>query len=108
MKSTRQTASTSTAQEQVSTPAVQRPARSKSPKKATATITADPALTTDPRSAAEPTPANDSEVRNHMIARAAYFRAERRGFIEGSELQDWLEAESEIDSMIATSTAAVF
>ena len=31
------------------------------------------------------------------IAEAAYWRAERRGFIAGRELDDWLEAEREID-----------
>ena len=32
-----------------------------------------------------------------MIAEAAYFRAERRGFQGGCPIQDWLEAECEID-----------
>ncbi len=31
-----------------------------------------------------------------MIAEAAYFRAEKRGFAPGSELEDWLAAEEEI------------
>ena len=30
------------------------------------------------------------------IATAAYFKAERRGFVPGRELADWLEAEDEI------------
>jgi len=30
------------------------------------------------------------------IARAAYFRAERRGFARGHEIEDWLEAENEL------------
>jgi hypothetical protein len=30
------------------------------------------------------------------IAEAAYFRAERRGFVPGHELDDWLAAETEI------------
>ncbi len=38
--------------------------------------------------------------RHEMIAMAAYYRAERRGFNSGNELQDWLEAESEIDGLI--------
>jgi DUF2934 family protein len=38
------------------------------------------------------------EDRHHMIAEAAYFRAERRGFQGGCPIQDWLEAEREIDS----------
>lgn len=40
------------------------------------------------------------EERYRMIAEAAYFRAERRGFAAGYELQDWLEAEAEIDKQL--------
>lgn len=39
----------------------------------------------------------DAEQRRAMIAQAAYFRAEKRGFAPGAELQDWLAAEAEID-----------
>ena len=42
-------------------------------------------------------PGLDPQARREMIARAAYFRAERRGFAEGGELGDWLEAESEVE-----------
>ena len=35
-----------------------------------------------------------------MVAEAAYFRAERRGFAPGNEMEDWLQAETEIDSLI--------
>jgi hypothetical protein len=38
--------------------------------------------------------------REMMIARAAYFRAEKRGFAPGNELQDWVEAESEVLQLI--------
>jgi len=31
-----------------------------------------------------------------MVALAAYFRAEQRGFVNGDPLQDWLEAEAEV------------
>jgi hypothetical protein len=34
--------------------------------------------------------------RHRAIAEAAYFRAERRGFAAGHELDDWLAAETEI------------
>lgn len=37
-----------------------------------------------------------SDERWTVIALAAYFRAEKRGFAPGGELQDWLEAEREI------------
>jgi hypothetical protein len=35
----------------------------------------------------------EASVRYAMIADAAYFRAEQRGFIPGHELEDWLAAE---------------
>lgn len=40
------------------------------------------------------------EQRYRMICDAAYFRAERRGFVGGNALQDWLDAESEIDELL--------
>ena len=42
----------------------------------------------------------NGEDRHNMIATAAYFRAERRGFNSGGETEDWLAAEAEIDSML--------
>lgn len=38
-----------------------------------------------------------AEERERMIAIEAYYRAERRGFTPGHELEDWCEAEAEID-----------
>ena len=38
-----------------------------------------------------------------MIQEAAYWRAERRGFEPGFELEDWLAAENEIDSLLRAS-----
>ena len=35
-----------------------------------------------------------------MIAEAAYYKAEQRGFIPGFEEEDWLQAESEIIAML--------
>ena len=40
------------------------------------------------------------EDRYRMIAEAAYFRAERRGFEPGSEVSDWLAAEIEVDDIL--------
>jgi len=40
------------------------------------------------------------EQRYQMIAEAAYYRAERRGFIIGDTAQDWLDAEAEIDRIL--------
>jgi Protein of unknown function (DUF2934) len=33
-----------------------------------------------------------------MVAAEAYFRAERRGFAAGQEVEDWIAAESVVDS----------
>lgn len=44
------------------------------------------------------------EDRYRMIAEAAYFRAERRGFAPGSELFDWLAAEIEVDEILGGDT----
>jgi hypothetical protein len=38
-----------------------------------------------------------SGQRQQMIAEAAYFRAERRGFNGGDAVADWIEAEAEVD-----------
>ncbi|MBE0618268.1 MAG: DUF2934 domain-containing protein [Proteobacteria bacterium] len=40
--------------------------------------------------------------REQMIRQAAYFRAEQRGFRGGSPEQDWLDAESEIEKILAS------
>ena len=40
--------------------------------------------------------------RQRRIAVAAYLRAERRGFMPGAELDDWLEAEKEEDAQSPT------
>lgn len=42
-----------------------------------------------------------SESREARIAEAAYWRAERRGFAAGQELDDWLAAEREVDEDLA-------
>jgi hypothetical protein len=40
----------------------------------------------------------DREARRRRVAEAAYYRAQRRGFSPGGEVDDWLEAEREIES----------
>lgn len=40
------------------------------------------------------------EQRHEMVSMAAYFIAERRGFLTGYEHEDWLAAEREIDIRI--------
>jgi hypothetical protein len=45
--------------------------------------------------------AGSHEERHAMIAEAAYYLAEHRGFESGHELDDWLLAGSHIDAVIA-------
>jgi hypothetical protein len=42
----------------------------------------------------------EPEDRLEMIAEAAYYRAEKRGFEPGHEIEDWLEAEMAVDETI--------
>jgi Protein of unknown function (DUF2934) len=44
-----------------------------------------------------------ADERHRMIAMAAYYRAERRGFQNDDPCADWLEAEAEIDHMLERS-----
>ena len=39
---------------------------------------------------------DDVDVHQSMIAEAAYYKAESRGFAPGYEMEDWLEAENDI------------
>ncbi len=43
-----------------------------------------------------------AEERLHMIHEAAYYRAEKRRFTPGHEVEDWAEAEREIDELLAS------
>ena len=42
----------------------------------------------------------EEEARRRLIADIAYFAAERRGFSPGYELDDWLQAEQEVEASI--------
>ncbi len=42
----------------------------------------------------------EPELRQTMISEAAYFRAQHRGFQPGHELDDWLVAEAEVDTLL--------
>lgn len=44
--------------------------------------------------------AETAEARRRMIAEEAYLRAERRGFGQGDPLDDWLQAEREVDERL--------
>ena len=56
----------------------------------------------DPLRFVEPSPAKPREA---LIAEIAYFRAQRRGFEPGHELEDWLAAEAEVDRRVSGSGA---
>jgi len=46
-------------------------------------------------------PSPDKKAREEMIRTAAYLLAERRGFGPGRDLDDWLEAERQVDRTMA-------
>ena len=54
----------------------------------------------DTRARAE---ASTEEIRK-LIAEAAYYRAKQRGFEPGHELEDWVQAESEVRQRVERST----
>jgi len=56
--------------------------------------------TRSPRPRAKPSGDIAPEDRQRFIAEAAYFKAERRGFADGGELGDWIDAEAEIDALL--------
>lgn len=41
------------------------------------------------------------EQRRNYVEMAAYYIAERRGFTPGNPLEDWIQAEAEIDRLLA-------
>jgi Protein of unknown function (DUF2934) len=71
-----------------------RAARSKRAPSAVTTATATPA-----------TPI-DQDLRRALIAKAAYYRAEHRGFGAGCEADDWLAAEMEVDTALTLGAIA--
>ena len=56
-----------------------------------------------PPNGAAPLPA---ALRRELVAAEAYFRAERRGFAPGHELEDWVAAEAAVDSRLSAMQAA--
>jgi hypothetical protein len=48
----------------------------------------------------------DPDVRRQLVAAEAYFRAERRGFAAGNELDDWVAAEAAVDMRLRPTHAA--
>lgn len=43
----------------------------------------------------------DHAIRRQMIAEAAYYRAERRRFEPGLDLEDWVEAEQQVNAAMS-------
>lgn len=84
------------------------------PKGTTATRSGKTAPAKNPAKTAAPRKARTSssrsprklsaDLRRQMIAEAAYLRAERRGFSPGDPNEDWLEAEREVDLLLAERT----
>ena len=58
---------------------------------------ARPGIIAEMASRPAPEPAIDPEAKWLMIAEAAYYSAEKRGFEPGHELEDWLEAQARIE-----------
>jgi Protein of unknown function (DUF2934) len=78
-------------------------ARAKAPAKASTKVKVTkpkPAVRTDVE-----TSLTESD-RLRMIELAAFFRAERRGFVPGFEAEDWFSAEAEIAAQVPAASAA--
>jgi hypothetical protein len=54
-----------------------------------------------PRAPTRKPAAPEFHARRALIAEAAYFRAKRRGFEPGHELEDWLAAELDIERALS-------
>ena len=75
------------------------PTSSKTPRKRAAAA-AKSKLAPKRAARASPDLAISAEAREAMIAEAAYFIAQARGFAPGNEAQDWLVAEAQIDALL--------
>ncbi|MEO8061301.1 MAG: DUF2934 domain-containing protein [Pseudomonadota bacterium] len=79
--------------------------RKRAPRKAAAPALAAAAKKAKPPSAAASF-AGPGE-RAALIAKAAYYRAEKRGFAPGHEREDWFAAESEVDAQLLRGAAGL-
>ena len=79
-------------------PAKKAPVKKAAPKKAAVKKTAPKA---GQRASATAPSRITHEERWRMIAEAAYWRAEKRGFSGSGEVEDWLAAEADIDGQLA-------
>lgn len=98
-------------------PAVAKPVAARKPaiKRAAAvpaTVTAAPVAPAKAKAAAKPKATKPAvatsksalsvEQRNHYVEVAAFYIAERRGFVPGNPADDWCAAELEVDRLIAS------
>jgi hypothetical protein len=79
-------------------------------KKSSARIPAQPTATpaapaapvaAKPAAPAAKAPAPDARERYEMVAREAYYLAEKRGFAQGHDLDDWIAAEKAVAARLA-------
>jgi Protein of unknown function (DUF2934) len=75
------------------------------PKSTNPTVPAEAAVPSPPRARKSPSEAAarvkvNAEGRRALIAETAYLRAERRGFLPGHDVDDWLAAEAEVDALL--------
>jgi hypothetical protein len=84
-------------------------AQAKRPARRRATLPDDANVAAASKGQAQQTQGTEvsNEARYMMIQEAAYLRAERRGFEPGFELEDWLAAENEVDTLLGASHGAV-
>ena len=59
-----------------------------------------PAVHSGPRARRFAPKSITEEQRRALVSERAYFKAQERGFVGGDPLQDWCEAEAEIDALI--------
>lgn len=74
------------------------PSRAATNRKATTKSASAPKAAQKPRAKASAKQPVTPLERWRMIAEAAYYRAEKRGFFGGNPMEDWAEAEREIDA----------
>lgn len=81
-------------------PAAKNTVKNEAPAKPVTAAPAKPVMA----AAAKPTTAKSAvspAERMKMIAEAAYYLAQKRGFSGGNELSDWVAAEKQVDALVA-------
>lgn len=92
-------ATTKTAPKKVTSPKKEAAPKKASSAKAASASAAKPKVSVAKATAGQRQVSNDK--RKHYIEVAAYYIAERRGFIGGNAADDWRAAEAEIDRLLA-------